>query len=314
MRLIGGKTYKNQKLKKIHSIYRKKYRTKFLKDMVYTKRSLGLVCLLLFTLFGKSANIGIIKESISQSCDVIKKRPLIVFLITEDPDNYKAHVTVPAFAEKLTKEHSYHTRVLLGKGAPGACEFPGMEILSETDLLVVFSRRIALPPGQMKALKEYLQKGKPLIGIRTANHAFSVMGKIKQGYEDWPEFVPEILGCKNRGYGPVAPGTDVRMVTDKKDHPILEKINVAEWHSNGNVYLVKPLLDNKATILLTGNVNDVSEPIAWTRMAGDSKIFYTSLGYPDDFETPHFNTLLVNAIEWALEQPDNKLKFHSNKF
>ena len=48
-----------------------------------------------------------------------------------------------------------------------------------------------------------------------------------------------------------------------------------------------------------GKINDVTDPVAWTSTVRKSRIFYT-LGYPADFQTSKFNTLLVNAIKWAL--------------
>ena len=269
--------------------------------MLMAKRSLRLIIFLLFTLCGKCVIAGVITKA-SQNLDGDKPGPLIVFLITEDPDNYKAHLTIPVFADLLSKEYGYNTRVLLGKGGPGICSFPNMEILSRADLLVVFTRRIALPHAQMKAIKTYLGKGKPLIGIRTANHAFTVRGKIENGFEDWPDFVTEILGCENRGYGPVLPGTDVNVVPREMNHAVLKNITSSYWHSNGNIYLVQPLLDDNAKILLEGKVNEFEEPIAWTRKAGNSKVFYTSLGYPDDFKTPKFKELLINAVKWTLSR------------
>lgn len=154
----------------------------------------------------------------------------------------------------------------------------------------------------MGVIKNYLKKGKPLIGIRTANHAFTNRTKIEPGFEDWPAFVSEILGCENRGYGPVEPGVDVTVINDALNHPILQGIQTRQWHSEGNIYRVAPLLDKKATVLLTGNVQDITEPIAWIRKAGKSNVFYTSLGYPTDFESTPFLTLLVNAIKWSLDK------------
>lgn len=229
------------------------------------------------------------------------KKAKIVFLITKDPDNYEADKTVPRFAEILRKKYGYDVTVLLGSGDRGSYRYPNIEAVSNADLLVIFARRIALPHQQMDIIKQYLAKGKPLIGIRTANHAFTARDKIGAGYEDWPEFVAEILGCENRGYGPVAPGTDVSVVPGSAGNPIVQNIKPAHWHSEGNVYLVAPLLDQKATVLLTGKAGDITQPVAWTRTAGKSKVFYTSLGYPTDFNTPQFTTLLVNAIEWALK-------------
>lgn len=229
------------------------------------------------------------------------KKAKIVFLITKDPDNYEADKTIPRFAEILRKEHGYDVTVLLGSGDRGSYSYPNMEAVSKADLLVVFARRIALPHKQMNIIKSYLAKGKPLIGIRTANHAFTARDKIGEGFGDWPEFVADILGCENRGYGPVGPGIDVSVVPEMANDPIVSNIKPSEWHSEGNIYLVAPLLDKKAKVLLTGKSNDITQPIAWTRTAGKSKVFYTSLGYPADFDMLEFKTLLLNAIKWALK-------------
>lgn len=232
----------------------------------------------------------------------VKLKPVthIVFLITEDELNYEAHKTIPVFAAFLRKEYGYKVSVLLGSGPRGAYTYPNLELLNDAGLLVVFARRIALPHQQMRILKTYIKSGKPVVGIRTANHAFTAMDKIADGFEDWPGFVEEVLGCKNRGYGPVEPGTEVSVAPGTGDHPILKGLRTPQWHSQGNVYLVAPLLDEKAAILLIGKVNEITQPIAWTRMAEQSRVFYTSLGYPADFEMPQFITLLTNGIKWAL--------------
>lgn len=229
----------------------------------------------------------------------LKKKSHIVFLISEDPDNYEAHKTIPVFAEMLRKKMGYNVTVLLGSGSRGAYTFPNFDAVSKADLLVVFARRIALPHEQMNALKKYLKDGKPLVGIRTANHAFTARDKIEEGFEDWPGFVADILGCENRGYGPVEPGISVSINSDALKNSIVKGCP-KQWHSNGNVYLVKPLLDTTAKVLLTGRANDITEPIAWTRTAGKSRVFYTSLGYPEDFKNDAFTNLLINGMKWAL--------------
>ena len=73
-----------------------------------------------------------------------------------------------------------------------------------------------------------------------------------------------------------------------------------QWHCTGNIYVVAPLLDKGATVLLTLKAGIRIEPIAWTRIANGSRVFYMSLGYPDDFETRHFRNLLINSIRWAV--------------
>lgn len=226
----------------------------------------------------------------------------IVILISEDPDNYEAHLTMPVFAKQLEKEFGYQVSLLQGAGQRHAYSFPGLEVLKKADLVVVFARRLALPKRQIKLLQNYLKKGNPLVGIRTANHAFSVReNDIPSTHSDWWDFVPDILGCENRGYGPVEAGTEVQVLTAAMHHPIVEGTDLNHWRSEGNLYLVAPLLDKNATVLLEGQADGKIEPIAWTRMAGNSRVFYTSLGYPSDFGNLGFKQLLINGIKWALE-------------
>jgi type 1 glutamine amidotransferase len=229
-----------------------------------------------------------------------KRKQRIVFLISEDTLNYEAHKTIPVFARMLGSKTNYDITVILGKGSNNAFSFPGLEILRKTDLVVLFSRRIALPTQQMALFKRYLQNGGALVSVRTGNHAFTTRGQISAGYEDWPGFVAEILGCGNYGYGPVDPGTDVTIAPGQRTHPILKDFKTDVFHSTGNLYMVTPLTDAHATVLLNGTDGKETQPVAWTRMAGKSKVFYTTLGYPTDFSTDLFNNLLVNAIHWAL--------------
>lgn len=231
-----------------------------------------------------------------------EKRPHIVFLTSEDPLNYKATTTLPPFAKQLEDEGAYKTTVLTAEGKNEAASFPGLEALEDADLVVVFCRRLAIKPEQMAMLKGYLKKGKPLIGLRTANHGFSIRDTVAPGYEDWWGFVPEILGCENRGYEPEELGTDVKVVAEQAGHPILKGIDPAQpWRSNGQVYKVSPLIDTTATVLLTGSTVNVTEPFAWIRKTADgSPVFYTTLGYPDDFKNPQYIRLLKNAIAWSL--------------
>jgi len=230
------------------------------------------------------------------------EKPHILFLISEDPHNYEAHKTIPRFAKMLNREHNFDTTVLFGEGEHISFHFPGLtEAISEADLLVIFFRRIALPDDQLEAIQNFLHNGNPLVGIRTANHAFSVResdGTVPAGYSDWWGFVSDILGAENQGYGPVELGTRVSIISEKENHPILEGQRT-QWHSTGNVYHNK-LLDENARVLMTGTVREQVEPITWTRYAGESRIFYTSLGHPADFGVSYYRKLLINGMKWGL--------------
>ncbi|WP_236975670.1 ThuA domain-containing protein [Membranihabitans maritimus] len=238
------------------------------------------------------------------STPVSGEKKHIVFLISEDVDNYEAHLTIPSYAKRISETYGYKTTVILGKGDRTSFHFSGLDILEKTDLLVVFCRRVALKKEQMKLIKDYLSQGKPLVGIRTANHAFSIRekDKINEGYEDWWGFVPEILGCENKGYGPKEFGTEVLLFPENNNHSIVQGVEPGNWRSKGTLYLVAPLLDQNAKIYLEGKFeSEPSHPIAWTRTTDDnSHVFYTSLGHPNDFENKNFIKILDNGIKWAL--------------
>ena len=275
-------------------------------ESILSTKKLVITIILLFAFVVNITSVAakkIIQPS-NQRKECTTRKPRIVFLITRDTNNYHAHVTVPRFAETLEKEKDYEVIVLLGSGDHGSYRYSSLDALSNADLLVVFARRIALPYDQMNTIKKYLSEGKPLIGIRMTNHAFSVNGKVEDGFEDWPAFVADFLGCQNRGYGPDELGYDVTLEPEAANHPIVKDLKIKQWHSKGSIYKVAPLLDKEATILLMGKVNDLVEPVAWTRTAGKSRVFYISIGYPDDFQTEHFTTLLTGGIKWALDKKE----------
>ena len=251
-----------------------------------------------------STSFGKANQYLSFNLKSLKPASHIVFLISKDPLNYEADKTVPPFAEMLRKEYGFQVTVLMGEGQHGSYRYQGLDIIKDADLLIVFCRRLALPFDQMDMIKNYLRTGKPLVGIRTANHGFSVRDKVSDGFEGWWGFVPDILGCENRGYEAEELGTNVKVTSAAVGHSILRGIDATNWRSNGQVYKVKPLVDSSMIVLLMGNPkgSEESEPIAWTRQtAHKSRVFYTSLGYPDDFKVASFRKLIVNAIYWAME-------------
>ena len=83
------------------------------------------------------------------------KEPLhIVFLISEDSLNYNAHITIPVFAKHLEDQYGYKATVLLGSGERSSFSFQGLDVLAKADLLVIFCRRVALPPVQLNMIKK----------------------------------------------------------------------------------------------------------------------------------------------------------------
>ncbi len=228
----------------------------------------------------------------------------IVFLVSsaEDTNSYESARTIPPFAEMLKKDHGYQTTVLKAEMPESKSRFAtGFEAVAKADLLVIFCRRLGLPPEQLMTIKNHLNAGKPVVAVKTANHGFAVRGDFFPGHIPWYEFVADVLGAENRGYAGGAGGMQIKVIPASRDHPIVRGLP-ANWTSGGNLYLSAPLLDRRATVLLEGTVQGRVEPIAWVRMAGESRVFYTSMGHPADFDDtqPHFRTLLLNGIRWAL--------------
>ena len=231
--------------------------------------------------------------------------PRVVFLIGED--EYKTEITLPAFARSDLEPKGLRVRIIhAAKDDPN--DFPGMErALADADLVVVSIRRRTPPRAQLDALRAYLDAGKPLVGIRTACHAFALRARDtpKRGLAQWPEFDPQVIGGHYTNHHGDGPKVDITRAKEAGDHPILRGLDLARLQGNGSLYKVSPL-EPGTTPLLIGTIPDKDpEPVAWTHTYGTkhARVFYTSLGHPDDFDEPEFHRLLANGIAWALDRP-----------
>ena len=154
----------------------------------------------------------------------------------------------------------------------------------------------------MALIRRYIEAGKPLIGIRTACHAFDTRGKAPPGHVEWTSFDPDVLGGHYTGHhANNAPPTIDRAPGSSQDHPILAGVNTP-FAASGSLYKTSPLAATAETLLIGKSGNLPPEPVAWINHKGTSRIFYTSLGHPGDFEKPEFRRLLKNAVFWALDR------------
>jgi type 1 glutamine amidotransferase len=261
-------------------------------------------------------------------------------------NEYNPEIGLPILARILAARHGFDCTVLFtvnkttGAIDPNVVDnIPGLEALDQADLLVICARFRTLPDEQMKHVVDYLESGRPVIGLRTATHSFAYPGNSRSKYEKyrWDNhdaafdggFGRQVLGetwithhapngaTSTRGV--IAPGA--------ADSPILRGIADREiWGSTG-VYGVRlPLLPNCQPLLLgevieggkpsgkpvTGKLNDPMMPIAWTRTyslaAGKTgRVFTTTMGSAADIENAAFRRLLVNACYWALGM-DEKIR------
>ena len=101
----------------------------------------------------------------------------IVFVASDH--EYRAEETCPALARILAQHHGFKCTVLFGvdeKGEllAGASNINGLEALEKADLMVIFTRFLNLPHDQMKHIVAYLDRGGPVVGLRTSSHAFKI--------------------------------------------------------------------------------------------------------------------------------------------
>jgi type 1 glutamine amidotransferase len=91
--------------------------------------------------------------------------------------------------------------------------------------------------------------------------------------------------------------TTVTIAPDAKDNPILR--GVSGFVSDGSLYRNTPLQPGVKPLLIGSVTGFPSEPVAWTHQYRGGRIFYSSLGHPNDFKEASFQHLLRNAISWA---------------
>ncbi len=228
------------------------------------------------------------------------KRPHVVILSAED--EYQTEMTLPDFAARHLGQDFKTSFVFESPtGEKNKHDMPGIDVVNEADVLLISVRRRILPTAELEFVRKYIAAGKPVVGIRTANHAFSLRNEsAPEGRADWPTIDHDVIGGNYKGHT----GNQTKGLIHSLPgvtHPMLTGIPTNEFLSGGTLYLTTPL-DPRATELLRGRVegNNQSEPVAWTFPRQDGgRTFYTSLGHPDDFQMPVFKRLLLNALYWA---------------
>ena len=154
------------------------------------------------------------------------------------------------------------------------------------DCMLLVGGRIEIAGEPLDRVKEYCLRGGSIVGLGST-------GKI---FENWPEFDEEILGGDVRGDWGDEHEVEVRIVEEKRGHPILQ--GVRPFVSSGCLYRRASLAPD-AAVLLTGTATKGSEPVAWSRRYRGGRFFCTSLGSLDDFSRPDFLRLLANALFWT---------------
>ncbi|MCY2939231.1 MAG: ThuA domain-containing protein [Planctomycetota bacterium] len=263
-----------------------------------------------------------------------------IVLVSGD-EEYRSEEALPQLGRMLARHHGFQCVVLFaidpktGEINPNVNNnIPGLENLADADLMIIATRFRDLPPQQMAHIDAFLKLGKPVIGLRTATHAFN-MGKdhpyarYGNGYNGpdkaWADggFGRMVLGEKWISHhgdhgsqatrGRTAPGAD--------EHPILIGIKDGAVFGPTDVYGVRLPLPGDSRPLLLGEVvagmkagdpplagkrNEPMMPVAWSKTyqapggTAKGRVFNTTMGASQDMENEAFRRLLVNATYWAV--------------
>ncbi|MEZ6141725.1 MAG: ThuA domain-containing protein [Zavarzinella sp.] len=261
----------------------------------------------------------------------------IVFLAGDH--EYRSEETLPALARILAKHYGFKCTVLFNVDPttneiiPGNSNMPGMEALKTADLAVVFLRFQNFPKEQMQHLDDYLNRGGPVVGLRTATHAFRMKATdpfSKYSFDSKAEdyklgFGHQVLGQTWVGhYGTNhQQSTRITIIEDKKNHPILSGVKDV-WVQAGG-YVGKPTDGEVLTMAQPLNGMKPDSPVdakkppmpsEWTRSykspsGKTGRVFTTLYGTPEDLQNDGYRRMLVNGCLWALGLED-KIKADSH--
>lgn len=255
-----------------------------------------------------------------------------IVLIAADQE-YRSEQSMPMLARILSEKHGFDCTVLFSVNEKGEADptmkikweqkdvihnIPGLEHLKKADLMILFSRLITLPDEQVQHIIDYVDSGKPIMAIRTANHGFLGFPYTLNGKN--VRFGDDVLGGSFRGHHGNWHADSTRgIVVEKfKDHPVL--IGVTDVWGPSDVYRTYPegkALGDDCTPLLLGqpllgrkpddkpNPKKIALPIAWTKTwtGGKGKtgrVFHVTMGSARDYQSAGLRRLTINAAYWCL--------------
>jgi type 1 glutamine amidotransferase len=249
-----------------------------------------------------------------------------VVLIAGDHE-YRSEEILPAMARILAKRYGFTATVFFtldddGFIEPGSSNMAGLEALKTADLLIVGLRFQDFPHEEMQHIVDYIDRGGPVLGIRTSTHAFRIKeGPYRryswdyEGDEYWKGFGRQILGeTWVSHYGTNHEQSSLVLpAADKTGHPIMTGVSGMHVQSGG--YFADPIEGSE--VLAHGKVlNGMSAdspadpekellPVVWTRtykgsMGNEGRVFTTTHGASEDFENEGFRRMMINAAFWTM--------------
>jgi type 1 glutamine amidotransferase len=268
-----------------------------------------------------------------------------IVLIAGD-EEYRSEEGLPQLGKILARRHGFKCTVLFPIHTQSGMidpktnnNIPGLEALRSADLMILLLRFRDLPDEQMRFIVDYLEAGKPVMGLRTATHAFLIPeGKKYSRYSDSSKeegwvggFGQRILGqkwvnhhglhAKQSARGLIAPGAE--------GDPVVK--GCEDVWGPSDVYTIRlPLPDDSRPLLLgqvlegmlpndkplAGPKNNPMMPVAWTKTYRGSRgeqgrVFTTTMGAANDLLSEGLRRLVVNAVYWCLGM-ESKIPLRAN--
>ncbi len=250
-----------------------------------------------------------------------------VILLAGD-EEYRSEEGLPQLGKILSQRHGFNCTVLFSQDDDGTINpnnqtnIPGMHLVDSADLVIIQFRFRELPDADMKHLVDYLEKGKPVIALRTATHSFeykrernSPYAKYSYNSRIWQGgFGQEILGdtwISHHGNHKVE-STRALIDGPNEKHPVLK--GVKDVWGNSDVYGIIHLKASDKVLLhgltLKGmkpddlpNYNKSIMPITWIREykwqnGNVTKSLTSTIGAATDLESEDLRRLFVNASYW----------------
>ena len=256
-------------------------------------------------------------------------------VIVSGDEEYRSEEVAPMMGKILAKHHGFKCTVLFaidpktGEINPvNRANIPGLEALKTADVAIFILRFRDLKDEQMKHIVDYVDAGKPIIGMRTSTHAFNIKGNKKYAKysfrsKTWPGgFGKQILGETWSGHHGHHGKESTRGVIakDAKDDPIVR--GCEDIWGPSDVYVARPPKDSKALIMgqvlagmkpddkpVEGKKNNPMMPLAWTRTYKSKsgkvgRVFNTTFGASMDMASEGGRRLIVNASYWCVGLED----------
>lgn len=250
-----------------------------------------------------------------------------IVLIAGD-EEYRSEESMPMLGKILSQKHGFKCTVLFSFGPNGADYIDannqqglrGLEALDSADLMIIGTRFRQPDAAGAAHITKFLNARKPVIGIRTATHAFNGRGDF--GGIGFGEFGRKVLGeqwVSHHGAHKRQGALGV-IETGKGDHPVLN--GVVTVFAPSDVYGVVHLTAEDEILMrgavtesldpeskpIEGPKNDPMQPFVWLHEyqapdgGGMGRSICTTAGASVDLVNEDLRRLIVNAAYFLTGQ------------